>query len=87
MVQSLAIDEFTEILVFGDQNSRIEDGRLEDNAVFGPVDFLGHLPNVVPVITDSIDDQPVHAFVGEESHADFRSPTACTVSCPMASAA
>lgn len=87
VMQSLAIDELTKILVFGDQDSRIEHRRLQDNAVLGPVDVLGHPPNVVPVIADSIDDQPVHAFVGEKSHADFRSPTACTVSCPMASAA
>ena len=73
-MKSLPIDELTEILVFGDQNSCIQHSRLEDDAVFPPLDFFRHPSNVVPVIANSGNDQTVHAVFGEAIDSINRNP-------------
>ena len=75
VVESLPIDEFTKILVFGDQDPCILHGRFKDDVVARSFKFLSHPPDIVSVATNGTDNRSIHALIGEESHADSRSPT------------
>ena len=75
VVKSLSIDEFTKILVFGDQDPCILYGCFKDDVVANSFKFLSHPPDIMSVATNGIDNSSVHALIGEESHADSRSPT------------
>ena len=74
-VKSLPIDEFTKILVFGDQDPCVLYGYFKNNVVASSLKLLSHPPDIMAVATDGTNDRSVHALVGEESHADSRSPT------------
>jgi hypothetical protein len=75
VVKSLPIDEFAKILVFGDQYPCVLHGYFKDDVVASSLKLLSHPPDIMAVATDGTDDRSVHALVGEESHADSRSPT------------
>ena len=75
VVKSLPIDEFTKILVFGDQDPCVLHGCFKNDVVASSLKLLSHPPDIMAVATDGTNDRFVHALVGEESHADSRSPT------------
>ena len=75
VVKSLPIDEFAKILVFRDQDPCVLHGCFKDDVVARSLKFLSHPPDITAVVTDGTNDRSVHALVGEESHADSRSPT------------
>jgi hypothetical protein len=75
VVKSLPIDEFTKILVFGDQDPCVLYGYFKNDVVASSLKLLSHPPDIMAVAADGTNDRSVHALVGEESHADSRSPT------------
>jgi hypothetical protein len=56
VMKSLPIDEFTEILVFGDQNPCIPDRPFEDDVIFDALEILSDPPQVMPIATKGVDD-------------------------------
>lgn len=71
-------DQFTEVLVLGQQNPFVGCGMTQDGLVVCTAGGLHRVPNVVTVVTQASDQDRIAAFVGSELHSGL--PDAGTIS-------
>ena len=71
MHETLAEHQLTEVFVRRQQNGAPRVGLLQDPLIWDAGKQLGHVDDVVALLSHPLDDGAVDTFIGDQVHADF----------------